>query len=180
MIVRNLTFSPARSTNEHSLIKHWMLLTMLCGGISVLHAQSRAFTYQGRLNQNGAPAAGTFDLQFGLFAAPSGGVPVAGAVTHSSVGVTNGLFTVLLNFGSTAFDVADRWLDIAVRPRGSGTFAPLTPRQPITPTPYAITALRAFEVPGISGNEYHAADLSCAVWPGLRRMSQDNSTPPND
>jgi len=139
-------------------MKLWMLLTMLCGGVSVLHAQSPAFTYQGRLNQNGAPAAGVFDLQFSLFDAPSGGTSLGGAVTHSAVGVTNGLFTVQLNFGSTVFDGANRWLDIAVRPASSGTFTLLTPRQPITPAPYAITASRALAVPGISGHSLHAAD----------------------
>lgn len=33
-----------------------------------------------------------------------------------------------------------RWLDIAVRPSGSGAFTVLGPRQPITAAPYAIFA----------------------------------------
>lgn len=137
-----------------------LLLAALCGlGTDAsLAAQSAEFTYQGRLNQNGVPASGIFDLQFGLFAVPSGGVPVSGVVTHSAVGVSNGLFTVLLNFGSAAFDAGDRWLDIAARPAGSGSFTSLTPRQPVTPVPYALTALRALEVPGISGHSLHAAE----------------------
>jgi hypothetical protein len=47
-----------------------------------------------------------------------------------------------------------------VRPAGGGAFTPLTPRQPITPTPYALTALFAKQVPGVSGNALHAADGS--------------------
>ena len=136
-----------------------LLLAVLCGLINVvsLHAQTSAFTYQGRLNQNEAPATGLFDVRFTLFGAASGGSPLLNPITNSVV-VTNGLFTVLLDFGSDTFDGANRWLDIAVRPAGNGTFTPLTPRQPITPTPYAVTALFAKQVPGVSGNALHSAD----------------------
>jgi hypothetical protein len=58
--------------------------------------------------------------------------------------VTNGLFNVALDFGPAAFDGSARWLDIGVRTNGSGAdYAALTPRQPITPTPYAIHAANA-------------------------------------
>ena len=139
-----------------------LLLAALCGLVSVasVHAQSTAFTYQGRLNQNEAPATGLFDVRFTLFGEATGGSPVSNPITNSVVGMTNGLFTVLLDFGSDPFPGADRWLDIAVRPAGGGTFTPLTPRQPITPTPYAVTALFAKQVPGVSGNALHAADGS--------------------
>jgi hypothetical protein len=36
-------------------------------------AQGTAFTYQGRLQNNGNPANGTYDLGFSLFATNSGG-----------------------------------------------------------------------------------------------------------
>jgi hypothetical protein len=58
------------------------------------------------------------------------------------VAVTNGLFAVTLDFGNQ-FPGADRWLEIAVRTNGVGNFATLTPRQPLTPTPYAIRAASA-------------------------------------
>jgi hypothetical protein len=137
-----------------------LLLAALCAlaNVASLHAQSTAFTYQGRLHQGGAPAAGVFGLQFGLFAAPSGGTPLGGVVTHSAVGVTNGVFTVSLDFGASVFGGQDRWLAIAVRPAGNGNFTPLSPRQPITPTPYALTALSAFSVPGVTGHSLSAAD----------------------
>src|SRR5262245_54441913 len=102
-------------------------------------AQGTAFTYQGRLNENGSLATGSYDLRFGLFGSPSGPLEAA-AVTNSAVPVTNGLFTVTVDFGSNAFPAAARWVEIAVRTNGSGAFTNVSPRQQITPTPYAIRA----------------------------------------
>jgi hypothetical protein len=103
-------------------------------------AQGTAFTYQGRLNDGAGPAAGIYDLRFTIYDSASnpGGV-VAGPLTNSAMAVSNGLFTVVLDFGIKVFNGEDRWLEIGVRPNG-GTFADLSPRQPITPAPYAITA----------------------------------------
>ena len=50
------------------------------------------------------------------------------------------MFTTTLNF-SNVFNGTAYWLGIGVRSNGTtNAFTPLTPRQPITPTPYAITA----------------------------------------
>ncbi len=106
-------------------------------------AQGTAFTYQGRLNDGANLANGNYDLTFVLFGVASGGSPVAGPLTNSSVGVSNGLFTVLLDFGAGVFNGNSRWLEIAVRPTGGGTFTTLNPRQPITAAPYAIFAANA-------------------------------------
>jgi hypothetical protein len=103
-------------------------------------AQGTAFTYQGHLNASGSPANGTFDLRFSLFDVSGGGSAVAGPVTNSATSVSNGLFTVLVDFGTGAFTGANRWLEIGVRSTGGGAFATLAPRQPITPAPYAIFA----------------------------------------
>ena len=102
-------------------------------------AQGTAFTYQGRLNNGANPANGSYDLTFALFAASSGGGPLNGVITNGSTPVSNGLFTVTLDFGAN-FPGAARWLEIAVRTNGNGAFATLSPRQPLTPAPYAITA----------------------------------------
>src|SRR5215475_8993957 len=103
--------------------------------------QGTAFTYQGRLNDGASPANGTYDLTFTLFGTNSGGSALAGPLTNSPTGVTNGLFTVVLNFGNQ-FPGADRWLEIAVRTNGPGSpgFTTLAPRQPLTAAPYAVTA----------------------------------------
>jgi hypothetical protein len=102
-------------------------------------AQGTAFTYQGRLMAGTGPANGSYDLRFALFDAVSAGTQVSLLVTNSPVSVSNGLFTVTLDFGAN-FPGADRWLEIAVRTNGSGTFSLLAPRQQLTPAPYAIFA----------------------------------------
>src|SRR5436190_14200947 len=102
-------------------------------------AQGTAFTYQGRLNNSGVPANGVFDLVFAIYDLPTGMGAFANQ-TNSATPVTNGLFTVTLNFGAGIFTGPDRWLEIATRTNGPGSFATLSPRQRITATPYAITA----------------------------------------
>ncbi len=108
-----------------------------------LHAQGTAFTYQGRLTDSMGPATGTYDLQFSIHDAASGGHAVAGPVLHSPVQVTDGLFSAALDFGANAFTGEPRWLEIAVRTNGAATFTTLEPRQPLTPTPYALYAPNA-------------------------------------
>src|ERR1019366_3358525 len=67
------------------------------------------------------------------------GTAIAGPVTNSATAVSNGLFTVTVDLGAN-FPGANRWLELAVRTNGNGTFNTVAPRQAITPTPYAITA----------------------------------------
>jgi hypothetical protein len=134
-----------RNFNGLKLMKHILTLTVSIAIVTVAlrqaAAQGTAFTYQGRLNDGGAPATGTYDLQFALFSVSSGGSAVAGPVTNSGVAVSNGLFSVLLDFGSVPFSTgAQRWLELGARTNGGGTFLTLGPRQQLTATPYAITA----------------------------------------
>jgi hypothetical protein len=120
------------------------LVAVLCSlfpTITPAFAQGAAFTYQGRLNENGGPANGSYDLQFSLRDAAAGGSPVGGTNTIAPVSVSNGLFTVTLDFGANVFTGGERWLEIGVKSNGvAGAHTPLTPRQPITAAPYAITA----------------------------------------
>jgi len=110
-------------------------------------AQPTAFTYQGFLTENGGPANGASDFEFRLYNDASAGAQQGSTVTLGDVGVTNGLFTVALDFGSAPFNGAALWLDIAVRPGASaGAYTNLLPRQPITATPYAIKAANAMTV----------------------------------
>ncbi len=101
-----------------------------------------AFTYQGRLTDNGQPADGEYDLKLSLYDSVSALIPVVNPVNLENVPVTNGLFTVTVDFGAAgAFTGAERWLGIGVRPGNlSSVHMPLTPRQKITPTPYAVAA----------------------------------------
>ena len=98
------------------------VLGLLLLAPNYLYAQGTAFTYQGRLATNGIPANGNYDLSFSVFSVISGGSSVAGPVTKSGTGVTNGLFTVTLDFGAGLFTGTNYWLDISVRTNGGGTF----------------------------------------------------------
>jgi hypothetical protein len=110
-----------------------------------------AFTYQGRLTDGGDLANGTYDFEFKLYAAASSGSQVGSTITKGDVTVTDGLFTVELDFGSGAFTGDARWLGIGVRAGSStGAYTTLTPRQPLTPTPYAL-GMRAVRIDG-NGN----------------------------
>jgi hypothetical protein len=110
------------------------LMTLAC-----VHAQGTVFTYQGFLKVSGNPANANYDFQFSLWTAASGGTQIGSTLTLTSVPVQNGLFTVSLDFGNV-WDGSDRYLQIAVRPAGSGSYTTLSPRVKINPTPYAIRA----------------------------------------
>ena len=104
-----------------------------------------AWTYQGRLTDANVPAERLYDFQFKLFDAPE---PTAHQVGHTievnDVDVIDGYFTVELDFGSKVFEGDACWLEIAVRPgKTGGHFAPLSPRQEVTPAPYALHAKTA-------------------------------------
>lgn len=94
-----------------------------------------AFTYQAHLKNAGLPFSGPADLTFRLYDAPAGGT-LLGTQTLSNQNVQDGLITVTLNtageFGVNAFDGNERWLEIEV----DGEV--LSPRQPLTASPYAM------------------------------------------
>jgi Chaperone of endosialidase len=101
-------------------------------------AQGTAFTYQGRLQASGQSANGLYDLSFQIFDAANASNGQGSFITNG-LGVTNGLFTITLDFGNQ-FNGASRWLQIGVSTNLANNFFTLTPRQQITPAPYAITA----------------------------------------
>jgi len=115
-------------------------------------AQTTAFTYSGKLTDNGNPASGTFDLQFALFDNAQGGAQIGSNQTVPGAAVSDGVFTVQLDFGVNAFPGANRFLEIGVRPGGVGSFAILAPRQQIASTPYAIRTLSAAAADALTGN----------------------------
>src|SRR5690348_8563897 len=109
-----------------------LVLTSLNAHLSTARAQGTAFTYQGRLNDGGQPANGIYDLTFALFKVSSGPPQVGSTLTNPIVAVTNGLFTVTLDFGAV-FDGNPRWLEIGVRTNGSvAAYTTLNPRQALT------------------------------------------------
>jgi hypothetical protein len=101
--------------------------------------QTTAFTYQGRLNDGGTPANGSYVFRFSLD--DGNGVTVGSPIVTSPMDVSNGLFTVTLDFGPGIFTGANRRLDIEVHTNQQNlNFTALTPPQPILPTPFAIYA----------------------------------------
>ena len=121
-------------------LKTFMVILALFSLAPTAHAQGTAFTYQGQLQNNGALASGTYNLTFTLFATSTGGTAVAGPATNTAVFVTNGLFTVLIDFGASVWNGQTNWLEIGVETNGGGSITTLSPRQLVTPAPYAIYA----------------------------------------
>jgi hypothetical protein len=102
-------------------------------------AVGTAFSYQGRLSDNNAPANGQYDFVFTLFDALSGGNQIATPVNITNQTVSAGMFTVSLDFGSNAFYGDARWMQIGVRSTGGGTFTTLSPRQLLSAAPLALS-----------------------------------------
>ena len=125
------------------------ILGLLTASLGHLFAQGTAFTYQGRLNSAGTPAAGSYDLQFMLFATNITGTALAGPVTNTAVPVTNGIFTTVVNFVPGVFTGASNWLQIAVSSNGLNAFSTLSPRQQLTPVPYSVFANTASNLAGL-------------------------------
>ena len=105
-------------------------------------AQNTEISFQGSLQNLSAPANGNFDFEFALFDSLTGGVQQGATLTRSSVAVANGTFAVKLDFGGQ-FPGANRFLEIRVRQTGGGVFTPLTPRQTVNSSPYAVRSLNA-------------------------------------
>jgi hypothetical protein len=115
-------------------------------------ATQTAFTYQGQLKNSGFPVNTSADFFFKVFTGPAPADPSVGSsVQYSNVAVTNGLFTLDLDFGSNVFDGDPRWLGVSVRvphdPTDTLPYTDLVPRQMIMPAPYALFALNGNEGP---------------------------------
>lgn len=97
------------------------------------------FSYQGRLYNNGQLANGNYVLRIRPHSTPGGETPLAPALDTPALTVVDGIFSTTLDFGGAVFTGAPVFLDIQVQAPAS-SFVPLSPRQPVTPTPYAINA----------------------------------------
>jgi len=130
----------------------WLTVSLLLASLAVGLSQAQGpqpqmalstpFTYQGQLRQNGSLVNGTCDFQFSLWSAATGGSQAGSILTKTGIAVSRGLFTVLLDFGTSPFQGEDRYLQVAVRcPSGSGGYTTLNGRQALTAAPYALYAL---------------------------------------
>ncbi len=98
-----------------------------------------SFSYQGQLKKDGLFVNGLYDFQFMLYDDQENGVQVGNTLFIEGVSVVDGLFSVNLDFGTAALQGGARWLEILVKPIG-GEYSNLTPRQLLTPVPYALFA----------------------------------------
>lgn len=122
------------------------LLSTLASPVAAQLVGSR-FTYQGHLEDGGQPKTGAVDLRFTALDAPTGGVQLIDQPLHlEAVPVRNGVFTVTLDFGADVFLGNKVFLAVSVREDAAGGagdasgFTALSPRQELTPTPYALHA----------------------------------------
>ena len=96
--------SPRERGNKKTAYRHFFgalfMVLWLIAAASATVAQTSSFTYQGRLTDGGTAANGNYDLQFGLFDSLSGGTQVGSTQTINTVAVSNGVFTVSLDFGA--------------------------------------------------------------------------------
>jgi hypothetical protein len=117
--------------------------------VSSAHAQSirDSFTYQGTLQDGGAPANGLYDITFLVYPQEVGGSVVFGGIQSvPNVEVIDGRFTTEVDFGVTGeiFDSdQSRWLELRVSPAGQPGSTTLAPRTKITPAALANYALRS-------------------------------------
>ena len=132
------------------------LLLILSLALAAVHGHGAtlqsAFSYQGILSANGGPANGAYDMTFSLFRV--GENAPGTTVSNSNVTVTQGLFTVSLDFGVGVFDGTAYELGIAVRQGSGGAFVTLQPRQLLLATPNAVNAqtVRTVADSALSGN----------------------------
>lgn len=138
-------------------VKILIALMVSIAGVNSSFAQTTAFTYQGKLTDGANAANGNYDLEFRLFDQLAGGTQQGATLQRLNVAVTNGIFTVQLDFDNQ-FSGATRFIDISVRPASGGTFTQLAPRQQVTSNPYAIKSLNAATADGLS-----IACLSCVT-----------------
>jgi hypothetical protein len=142
--------------------RRWILLTLIAAALALLAAATvwaaagaqesepaaplealgTAFTYQGKLEEDGVPKDSTCDMAFELYDAAALGRQIGSTILMRGVVVEEGLFTVELDFASTPFGGYRRWLDVQVQCAGDREFTELG-RQELTAVPYALYALDA-------------------------------------
>lgn len=128
-------------TKSVNLVLIMLVLGLFC--VPSVFAQTTEISYQGNLRDTGALANANYDFEFRLYDALTGGTQIGAPIPLSQVAVTDGSFSVKLDFGPNGFPGQDRYLEIAVRRTGVGSLVTLGPRQKISSAPYAVRSLTA-------------------------------------
>lgn len=116
------------------------------------------FTYQGRLNRDGAPVTDVCDFQFGLFDVEAGGAAL-NTQSVNGVAVTNGLFTARIDFGNI-FHGQAYWVETAVRCPADAGFVILDPRKSLDPAPYALGLMPGASVENPAGDGFSGQSVT--------------------
>ncbi len=158
--------------------------SVLAGQIKGGPPMTDSFTYQGYLEDGGAPANGYYDFDITIWDAETLGTQIASCTTLAldNVLVQNGLFTFHLQPDQpmdVVFNGDGRWLQVAVRPHATLPWATL-PRQPITAAPYAWSLRPGARIEGemndailYLSNTYNANTYG----PALHAVSQAPTSP---
>lgn len=129
--------------------------------------QTTAFSYQGKLLQNGNPSSGNHSFAFTLWDAETGGTQVGPAISQSGYPVANGIFTIDLDFGANVFAGTQRWLNVVVDGNA------LTPRQPINSVPVAQFAMSGASGMSVSGNATNSQFSNDRLYAGISLTGQN-------
>lgn len=141
--------------------------------LSVSYPTSTAFTYRGQLKDASILVSGTYSFRFVLYADHTGGKRLAVAVENDVV-VTNGSFTVRLDFGRDYFRTSESWLEVEVQPANQqDSFKALSPRQLLRPTGNALSA--ADGLVGVPLGISNGADTDPVVPDSTSTSSQETS-----
>jgi hypothetical protein len=108
-------------------------------GLLTSLALAEPFSYQGQLQDEGAPANGSYDLVLQLYDESGGaGTQIGDSFIINDLVITDGAIEAQPDFGPGAFDGSPRYLAVFVRDGDSeGSYTPLLPRTKINPTPEA-------------------------------------------
>ena len=136
--------------------------------------QGNGFNFQGRLNDGTNPANGRYDLQFRLYDAITGGNQIGAVFSQPNTTLTNGVFSVTLDFGGAAFNSPNSiFIEIAIRPSGSpNAYTILGPRQQLTVVPFAVRSANATN----ADNAAHAVNADTAFTATIAQVANNALT----
>ncbi len=148
---------------QNTIGKYLSFVAVILLAAFAASAQTTAFSYQGRLTDTGILGNGSFQMRFRLFDAASGGTPQGNELINVPVTVTQGNFSLKLDFGASVFTGADRWIEVAVRRNAGESYTTLDPRDKIVSSPYSLRTLSAAQADdaqklgGVNAGEYVTA-----------------------
>jgi hypothetical protein len=134
-------------------------------------AQTTVMPYERTLNIGGVPANGSYDLRFILYTTQGGAVQVGNPVERLNIDVSNGTYSVDIDFGAMPFTTqTELWVDVSYKLAGNGGGYIFTGvRDQMKASPYAIRAYYA-----TTANYAQTADSIGGLYPA--NIVQNNSS----